>query len=191
MPELHILLLAASVTDPHQFRSGRQFAAWLGLTPLQKGIHVPPTSQLTAECRRPCQSSADLGVSRLNLLPSASPCPPWIKLRSRRSQPHVRFRPDSNQTADIAPCRFRANRRSRVDFGRYQGGLEVRRPLAQRFVPDEKTSDWSSNSSIGSLLTSTVSSLSDPMPADAMARLVECECESSLFCASGSRELFQ
>src|ERR1700691_4960814 len=28
--------LAASVTDPHQFRSGRQFAALLGLTPLQK-----------------------------------------------------------------------------------------------------------------------------------------------------------
>ena len=28
--------LAASVTDPHQFRSGRQFAAWLGLAPLQK-----------------------------------------------------------------------------------------------------------------------------------------------------------
>jgi len=27
--------LAATVTDPHQFRSGRQFAAWLGLTPLQ------------------------------------------------------------------------------------------------------------------------------------------------------------
>jgi transposase len=26
---------AASVTDTHQFRSGRQFAAWLGLTPLQ------------------------------------------------------------------------------------------------------------------------------------------------------------
>src|SRR6201990_3285765 len=28
--------LAASITDPHQFRSGRQFAAWLGLTPIQK-----------------------------------------------------------------------------------------------------------------------------------------------------------
>jgi transposase len=27
--------LAAAVTDPQQFRSGRQFAAWLGLTPLQ------------------------------------------------------------------------------------------------------------------------------------------------------------
>ena len=27
--------LAASVTDPGQFRSGRQFAAWIGLTPLQ------------------------------------------------------------------------------------------------------------------------------------------------------------
>jgi transposase len=27
--------LAASVTDPGQFRSGREFAAWLGLTPLQ------------------------------------------------------------------------------------------------------------------------------------------------------------
>ena len=27
--------LAASVTDPAKFRSGRQFAAWLGLTPLQ------------------------------------------------------------------------------------------------------------------------------------------------------------
>ena len=27
--------LAASVGDPHQFKSGRQFAAWLGLTPLQ------------------------------------------------------------------------------------------------------------------------------------------------------------
>jgi transposase len=28
--------LVASVADPQQFRSGRQFAAWLGLTPLQK-----------------------------------------------------------------------------------------------------------------------------------------------------------
>jgi transposase len=28
--------LAASVADPYQFRSGREFAAWLGLTPLQK-----------------------------------------------------------------------------------------------------------------------------------------------------------
>lgn len=28
--------LAASVTDPSQFRSARQFAAWLGLTPLQR-----------------------------------------------------------------------------------------------------------------------------------------------------------
>jgi transposase len=28
--------LAAAVADPHQFRSGRQFAAWLGLTPRQK-----------------------------------------------------------------------------------------------------------------------------------------------------------
>jgi transposase len=28
--------LAASITDLHQFRSGRQFAAWLGWTPLQK-----------------------------------------------------------------------------------------------------------------------------------------------------------
>lgn len=27
--------IAATVTDPHQFRSGRQFAAWLGLTPQQ------------------------------------------------------------------------------------------------------------------------------------------------------------
>ncbi len=26
--------IAATVTDPTQFRSGRQFAAWLGLTPL-------------------------------------------------------------------------------------------------------------------------------------------------------------
>ena len=38
--DIHVRLsataLAASVTDPHQFRSGRQFAAWLGLTPLQK-----------------------------------------------------------------------------------------------------------------------------------------------------------
>ncbi|MBO9725107.1 MAG: IS110 family transposase [Novosphingobium sp.] len=28
--------LVAAVADPHQFRSGRQFAAWLGLTPRQK-----------------------------------------------------------------------------------------------------------------------------------------------------------
>lgn len=28
--------LVAAVSDPHQFRSGRQFAAWLGLTPRQK-----------------------------------------------------------------------------------------------------------------------------------------------------------
>lgn len=27
--------LAASISDPHQFKSGRQFAAWLGLTPQQ------------------------------------------------------------------------------------------------------------------------------------------------------------
>jgi transposase len=30
------MALAASVTDPHQFRSGWQFATWLGLTPLQR-----------------------------------------------------------------------------------------------------------------------------------------------------------
>ncbi len=28
--------IAATVTDPNQFRSGRQFAAWLGLTPQQQ-----------------------------------------------------------------------------------------------------------------------------------------------------------
>lgn len=28
--------IAATVTDPYQFRSGRQFAAWLGLTPRQQ-----------------------------------------------------------------------------------------------------------------------------------------------------------
>lgn len=28
--------IAATVADPHQFRSGRQFAAWLGLTPRQR-----------------------------------------------------------------------------------------------------------------------------------------------------------
>jgi transposase len=28
--------IAATVTDPDQFRSGRQFAAWLGLTPQQQ-----------------------------------------------------------------------------------------------------------------------------------------------------------
>lgn len=28
--------IAATVTDPEQFRSGRQFAAWLGLTPQQQ-----------------------------------------------------------------------------------------------------------------------------------------------------------
>jgi transposase len=51
--------LAASVTDPHQFRSGRQFAAWLGLTPLQKssgaksGSAVSPprwTTNICASC---------------------------------------------------------------------------------------------------------------------------------------------
>jgi transposase len=36
--------LAASVTDPHQFRSGRQFAAWLGLMPLQKSSGGNPVS---------------------------------------------------------------------------------------------------------------------------------------------------
>lgn len=30
--------LAASVTDASQFRSGREFAAWLGLTPRQHSI---------------------------------------------------------------------------------------------------------------------------------------------------------
>ena len=35
--------LAASVTDPHQFRSRRQFAARLGLTPLQKSCAVQST----------------------------------------------------------------------------------------------------------------------------------------------------
>lgn len=28
--------LVSSLADPHQFRSGRQFAAWLGLTPLAR-----------------------------------------------------------------------------------------------------------------------------------------------------------
>lgn len=66
--------LAATVTDPHQFRSGRQFAAWLGLTPranssggkermgriskmgdqyLRRLLVIGMTSQLQAARRKP------------------------------------------------------------------------------------------------------------------------------------------
>lgn len=42
--------LAASVSDPSQFRSGRQFEAWLGLTPLQKSnggkVRLGPVTKL-------------------------------------------------------------------------------------------------------------------------------------------------
>jgi hypothetical protein len=46
-----------------------------------------------------------------------------------------------------------------------------------RLVPVEKTSDWSSNCSVGSLLRSVISSFNDPMPADATERCVDEECE--------------
>jgi transposase len=44
--------LVASVTDPHQFRSGRQFAAWLGLTPLQKSSGGKEPLFATSEVER-------------------------------------------------------------------------------------------------------------------------------------------
>jgi transposase len=33
--------LVSSVGDPSQFRNGRQFAAWLGLTPMQRLLKQP------------------------------------------------------------------------------------------------------------------------------------------------------
>jgi hypothetical protein len=57
--------LAASVTDPHQFRSGRQLAAWLGLTPLQKSSDGDLVTLIgcslglrSAQTRRPACSPA-------------------------------------------------------------------------------------------------------------------------------------
>ena len=46
--------LAASVTDPSQFSSGRQFAAWLGLTPRQNSSGNRPTD----DCIRPTARSS-------------------------------------------------------------------------------------------------------------------------------------
>src|SRR3546814_4124565 len=41
--------IAAIVTDPDQFRSGRQFAAWLGLTPQQHSTGGKSAEEHTSE----------------------------------------------------------------------------------------------------------------------------------------------
>jgi hypothetical protein len=58
-------------------------------------------------------------------------------------------------------------------------------PLAYRFVPLGKTSDWSSKSSIGSFFVSTVNSAID-IADDATAGPVECECDRTLAVAAAT-----
>jgi len=58
--------LAASVTDPHQFRSGQQFAAWLGLTPLQKSSGGKERSVVSPRGRQvPAQADIIVGMTSL------------------------------------------------------------------------------------------------------------------------------
>src|ERR1700684_1052965 len=106
--------LAASVTDPHQFRSGRQFAAWLGLTPLQKSSggkeRLGPITQngdkylrkllivgMTSLVRRAKYTPGKIDPSRWRTKPHGSSGQSWhvakpiVRATSRHWQ-HKRFR---------------------------------------------------------------------------------------------------
>jgi transposase len=50
--------IAATVTDPDQFRSGRQFAAWLGLTPQQAFHRRQDATRGHLQARRPIPTPA-------------------------------------------------------------------------------------------------------------------------------------
>jgi transposase len=69
--------LVAAVADPHAFRSGRDFAAWLGLTPLQNSSGK---RQASGEISR----AGDKTVRRLLVLGAAS------LVRQSRARPQAR-----------------------------------------------------------------------------------------------------
>ncbi|WP_198029353.1 transposase [Mesorhizobium sp. LSJC264A00] len=56
------LVLAATVTSPSAFSSGRQFAAWLGLVPRQNLKDGRPVNTTPADCR----SSRGLALGQNN-----------------------------------------------------------------------------------------------------------------------------
>jgi transposase len=74
---LGAIALAATVTDPGQFRSGRQFAAWLGLTPL---------------------NNSSGGKERLGRIPSGP------AVRDRANRPDTRLHPTTTPKPHITPC---------------------------------------------------------------------------------------
>lgn len=65
---------AASVTDPYQFQSGCQFAAWLGLTPLQKSSGARIVSAVSPRwATNICASCSSSAQPRWFVMPNTNP----------------------------------------------------------------------------------------------------------------------
>ena len=114
---------AASVTDPHQFRSGRQFAAWLGLTPLQHSQRRQGTARPDLEDGRPI--SAPASRRRHDLARPARE----VQARRRRS---AHCRPAIAQTGPRGHRRAAANRTARVVWAIMARGGIYRAPHRRR-----------------------------------------------------------
>ena len=96
--------LAATVTDPHQFRSGRQFAAWLGLTPRANSSggkeRLGRISKMGDQyLRRLLVNGMTSQLRRVRQHPDSHP---WVSDLMRRKPPKLVAVAMANKTARIA-----------------------------------------------------------------------------------------
>jgi transposase len=95
--------IATTVADPNVFRSGREFAAWLGLVPRQNSTGGKPRlGGITKRGNRYLRRLLINGASAILLRSKATKADPWvIRLRQRRP-PLVVAVTLANKTARIA-----------------------------------------------------------------------------------------
>jgi transposase len=95
--------LATTVADPNVFRSGREFAAWLGLVPRQNSTGGKPRlGGITKRGNRYLRRLLINGASANLLRSKATKADPWVIGLRRRRPPLVVAVALANKTARIA-----------------------------------------------------------------------------------------
>ena len=126
----------ATVPDPHVFRSGRDFAAWLGIVPRQdstagKSKLGPISKQGDRYLRRLCVVGAMAVLRRARTHPEKNP---WLTQLLARKPPKVAAVALANKTAHYP----RASDRRTQDCGGDDGVMRIGR-AEDRDNPSEST----------------------------------------------------
>src|SRR5262245_33701928 len=137
--------IATTVADPTVFRSGREFAAWLGLVPRQNSTGGKPRlGGITKRGNRYLRRLLINGASANLLRSKATKADPWvIRLRQRRP-PLVVAVALANKTARIAWAgpsgahEIKSDKSDKSDKTNNDGGSFAVRPAAERSDKSDK-----------------------------------------------------